>query len=114
MTRNDICARYFGSDQTQCSTHSAPFDSPSESRCSAARLSHDRGADADAAYDAFMARWKAVVLQPSLGAYDTLVMDLMAALQALSVPAPTLPAPCKGVCEYDDDPHYHEALRDAV
>jgi len=46
MTRNDICARYFGSDQTQCSTHSAPFDSPSESRCSAARLSHDRGADA--------------------------------------------------------------------
>jgi len=102
MTRNDICARYFGSDQTQCSTHSAPFDSPSESRCSAARLSHDRGADAgtrlayDETWDAFRAYEDKAAKQGSGMTREQLTGAAMMlgwlVDHSLSVPAPTLPA----------------------
>jgi hypothetical protein len=88
---SDICARYFGSDGTLCSTHHAPFDSPSESRCSAARLSHDRGADAlREAVDALVRDLVSVENRPL--AVPIVERHLPRIVAALSVPAPTLPA----------------------
>ena len=52
----------------------------------AARLSHDRGADADEAYRAFVDRFRSTTSAPFREAFDA------GWEAALSVPAPTLPA----------------------